>query len=281
MSAAALQAEMAALLRRRRDLGRDAEALRFAAEHLGGNERLTGVEQLEIYREQFYLRHTASLVEDFPGVGGILGQEDWDRLVWDYLERVPPTSFDLGDLGAGLADFIEACVWLDHRDLVADMARLEYSHMEVFDAPDAARLDPAKLGAVPEDAWEHARLVPDPGLRVLKLGYPVTALRRQIVVQQADADAPAIALPAPEKNFFAVHRRERAIFHDRLEPRAHALLSAIVGGEPLGLACASAARALDITVEALAADLEHWFADWSARGYLVDVIVASEANHPA
>ena len=80
---------------------------------------------------------------------------------------------------------------------------------------------------------------------------------------------------------FAVHRRELRIYHDRLEPRAHALLSAIAHGEPLGRACESAARALDVTVEDLAADLEHWFADWSSRGYLVDVIVGEAATLPA
>ncbi len=273
MSAAALQAEFAAFLRRRRDLGGDAEARRFAEEHLGGNERLSGVEQLEIYREQFYLRHTASLVEDFPGLGGILGQDSWDRLVWDYLERVPQASHDLAELGAGLASFIEECDWLPHRALLVDMARLEYSHMEVFDAPDAAPLDPEKLAGVPEDAWEHARLVPDPGLCLLELRYPVMTLRRQLIAQRDDLGAPAIPLPAAEPGWFAVHRRERAIYHDRLEPRAHALLSAIARGEPLGAACESAARALAIPVEALAGELERWFSDWSARGYLVDVIV--------
>jgi hypothetical protein len=153
------------------------------------------------------------------------------------------------------------------------MARLEYSHLEVFDALDAAPLDPAKLANVPEDAWERARLVPDPGLRLLEFGYPVTALRRQIILQKDDPNAPAIPLPATESGYFAIHRRERAIYHDRLEPRAHALLSAIARGEPLGAACEGAARALAIPVEELARELERWFADWSARGYLVDVIV--------
>jgi hypothetical protein len=269
---------MAAFLRRRRDLGKDAEARAFAEEHLAGNERLSGVEQLEIYREQFYLRHTASLVEDFPGVGGILGQDDWDRLIWDYLESEPPTSHDLAELGAGLAAFIETRDWLEHRELLVDMARLEYSHMLVFDAPDAAPLDPAKLAAVPEDAWERALLVPDPGLCLLAQSFPVAALRREIIAQRDDLEAAPIPLPGPEKGFLAVHRRKRAIYHDRLEPRAHALLSAVARGEPLGAACESAARALDITVDTLAAELEQWFADWSARGYLVDVIVPGEAR---
>src|SRR3954464_13488659 len=112
---------MAAFLRRPRDLGSDEEARRFAETHLAGSARLSPVEQLEIYREQFYLRHTASLVEDFPGVGGILGQADWDRLVWDFLATNAPASYDLAELGAGLAEFAATCDWLPPRDPVGAM----------------------------------------------------------------------------------------------------------------------------------------------------------------
>lgn len=278
-NAAALQAQIAAFLRRPKDLARDEEARRFAGEHLGGNERLSAVEQLEIYREQFYLRHTASLVEDFPGVGGILGQSDWDRLVWDYLASVTPASFDLGDLGAGLAAFAETREWLaERRELVVDMARLEYAHTEVFDAPDAAPLEPAKLGAVPADAWEQARLVTDPGLRLLGLRHPVLALRRELLDRAEQDAATPLVLPAPKPGFFAVHRRNLAIFHDELAPDAFALLAALARGEPLGRACESAARAANVGLESLSAELERWFSTWAARGYVVDVLVSADAS---
>src|SRR5512144_149299 len=106
--AAALQSELARFLRLRRDLTKNEDARRFADEHISGNDRLSPVEQLEIYREQFWLRHTESLVEDFPGLGGILGQAAWDELVWAYLAEVAPTSHDLGELGARLPAFIAA-----------------------------------------------------------------------------------------------------------------------------------------------------------------------------
>jgi hypothetical protein len=263
---------MAAFLRRRRDLATDDEARRFAESHLTGSARLSPVEQLEIYREQFYLRHTASLVEDFPGVGGILGQADWDRLVWDFLATSAPTSYDLAELGAGLADFAATRDWLSERDLVVEMARFEYAHLEVFAAPDSAPLDPAKLAAVPEDAWERARLVPDSGLRLLALEYPVVELRARLLEARDDGTG-APPLPAARRVFLAVHRRNMGIFHDELEPEAFALLSHVARGEPLGVACESAARDAGVSVESLGAKLERWFAEWSARGYVVDVVI--------
>jgi hypothetical protein len=271
--AAALQAQMAAFLRRRRDLAHDDEARRFAEAHLTGNARLSPVERLEVYREQFYLRHTSSLLEDFPGVSGILGQDDWDKLVWDYLATEPPVSYDLAELGAGLADFAATRNWLTPRDLVVDMARLEYAHLAVFAAPDSPPLDPAKLGAVPEDAWERARLVPDTGLRLLEFRYPVVALRRTLVSQREDSDERPVALPEPKLEYRAIHRRNLAVFHDELAPDAFRLLARLAQGEPLGAACENAAKDSGLTVETLGAKLETWFSSWAACGYVVDVVV--------
>lgn len=273
-SAAALQAQMAAFLRRPHDLAKDEDARRFAEAHIAGNARLSPIEQLEIYREQFFLRHTDSLVEDFPGVGGILGQAAWDSLVWDYLATVPPTSYDLAELGAGLPDFIAERASLERRELLVDMATLEWNHMAVFSAPDRPRLDPAKLATVPESAWEGARLVPDPGLRLQRVRYPVVALRRRLVLARDAHDDEPIALPDPEPADLAVHRRERLIHHDRLEPAAFELLRAILDGEPLGRACETAAARARVALETLGQGLERWFGEWAGRGYVVDVELA-------
>jgi hypothetical protein len=268
--AAELQRKMADFLRRRRDLGKDDEARAFALAHLGDNARLSGVEMLEIYREQFWLRHTGSLVEDFPGVGGIVGSEDWNRLVVEYLLAHRPETYTLRDLGAKLPSFIATRSFLENAALVADMARLEWAHVEVFDADDTPALDPKKLAAVPEDAWEGARLVPDPGLRLLRFEYPVIPLRKRLLAAE-DGEEP-IPLPEPEQSHWAVHRRERGIFHDALEQSAFSLLDRLVRGRPLGKACEEASRELGLSVEELGGKLEGWFAEWARLGYVVDVV---------
>jgi len=208
-----------------------------------------------------------------------LGQAAWDELVWDYLTEIAPTSHDLGELGARLPAFIAGRAGLEQRELLFDMAALEYSHVAVFGAPDRAKLDPQKLAEVPEDAWETARLVTDPGLRLHRLEYPVIALRRRLLAARDGADGAADdPVPLPDREAkakcVAVHRRERLIHHDELEPGAFALLEAITDGLPLGVACETAARRAATTVEDLGANLGRWFQEWAARGYVVDVVVA-------
>jgi hypothetical protein len=268
-----LQERLAGFLRHTRDLAQDEAARRFAEEHLTGNDRLSPVEQLEIYREQFFLRHTDSLVDDFPGLGGILGQAAWDELVWAYLATVAPASYDLGELGEGLPAFIAARASLEHRELLIDMATLEWHHVVVFSAPDHARLDPTKLASVPEDAWERVQLVTDPALRLQRLRYPVGTLRRKLIAARDARDSEPVPLPAEAPSFLAIHRRDHLIQHDALDPLAFELLHAIASGQALGAACETAASQTGVPLEALGQWLEGWFGDWAARGYVVDVVL--------
>jgi len=270
---AELQTRIAAFLLRRRDLGKDPDARGFADEHIGGNTRLSPVEQLEIYREQYWLRHTGSLLEDFPGVWGILGQHDWERLVEEYLLAHPPATFSLRELGERLPQFVRTREGLPNRELVADMAELEWAHVGVFDAPEAPPLDPEKLRAVPEDAWEGVRLVPHPALRLLHTKYPVLELRRRLLAARDASDDTPIPMPDAEPSFLAIFRRNLAIEHEPLDPGAFTVLSKLCRAMPLGPACEETAQELAIELELVARELETWFATFTARGYVIDLVV--------
>jgi hypothetical protein len=263
-----LQNWMASLLVRRRDLSKDAGVTRAAGAHATGNERLLPVEQLEIYREQYWLRHTASLVEDFPGLGGILGQEAWERLVEEYLVACPPETYTLRDLGQRLPAFMEACEWLEHRELCRDMARLEWVYIEAFDAPDAMPLDAGKLAAIPEAAWETARIVLDPAVRLLTVGYPVAELRRRL----RSSEAP---VPIPERaaENLVIYRSERDLFWERVSDCPFAILEGLCDGLGLAAACGRAAERFRERTSEIEAHVGEWFQDWGQRGWVVDVVV--------
>jgi hypothetical protein len=264
---AEVQAWMAGALRRRGDLGRDPEAVRTAPAIATGNDRLSPVEQLEIYREQFWLRHTGSLLEDFAGLAGILGQDAWQRLVEDYLEAHPPAAFSLRDLGDRLPAFVERATWLPHPVLCLDMARLEWAYVEVFDAADSSALDPKRLAAIPEAAWPTARLALAPALRLLAVSYPVAALRKRIRLEHE-----AVPLPAPEAQKLVVYRgADRNLYHEIVGEDAFALLSALREGVPLVAACERAMTEVPERAAAIEASLSDWFRDWAARAWIVGV----------
>lgn len=262
-----LQHWMADQLRRRHDLSKDPEACAVAQRYFTGNERLSPVEQLEIYREQFWLRHTSSLVEDFPGLGGVIGQRAWQRLVEEYLERHPPTSRSMRDLGDRLPEFVERCTWLEHRALCVDMARLEWAYIELFDAPDAGTLAPDKLAGIPDAAWPTARIVLHPALRLLSVSYPVANLRRAL-----GARRDRISIPAPAAATLVLYRsRERTIVDETVSRGAFELLAQLAAGTPLVAACERTVQAVPDEAASVERDLADWFRHWAERGWVVDV----------
>ena len=265
---AELQSWMAQLLVRRRALAKDPETTAAATARVTGNDRLLPVDQVEIYREQFWLRHSASLVEDFPGLGGILGQSDWERLIEEYLEAAPPVSYSLRDLGERLPAFVDACAWLPHRELCADMARLEWAYIDAFDAADAAPLDAAKLAAIPESAWETARIVLDPALRLLKVRYAVADLRRAL-----RTSTEPVPIPDPRAENLVIHRTQRSLFYQPVSSGAYELLVALGEGLPLVKSCERAIELVPEEAEAIENQISDWFQDWGKRGWVVDVVV--------
>jgi hypothetical protein len=265
-----LQARAALFLRSRRALPGRTDALAFAEAEISGNSRLSPAEQLEVYREQFWLRHTSALLEDFPGVAGIVGQSDWERLCEEYLAENPPESYDLADLGHAFPEHVVKSDWLEHHALVTDMARLEWAYVVAFGAEDAPVLDPAAIAAVPDDAWESARLELSPSLSLLRVSYPVVALRRRLVTPGEEA----VAIPEREAACLTIHRRELAT---RVEPSSEAafvLLEALRDGKALMAAIQAASERSGASLDAIGAELGGWFSAWARDGIVVRIVTS-------
>ena len=240
---------------------------------LAGDDRLSPVERLEIYREQFWLRHTASLVEDFPGVGGILGQSQWEALVEGYLAAGSPQSWTLRELGRGFSAHVERAADVPHRALVRDMARLEWCFIELFDAPERPPLDLTKLSSLPPDTLETGQIVLSPALALLEVGYPVADLRRALLEARNRPDAAPVAIPDPEEQWLVLYRgADRRLYHRPVGPEAYALLDGLARGLPLVDACQHALDRAPAHAERLQSHVGTWFQQWAKRGWIVDVV---------
>jgi hypothetical protein len=265
-----LQEWMAGLLRRRTALPKDEALVELAARRVAGSPTVSPVEQLEIYREQFWLRHTASLLEDFPGLSGILGQEDWERLSEGYLAEAAPTSWSLRDLGKALPAYVERARWLPHHELCVDMARLEWAYVELFDAADAPPLDAAKLAAVPEEAWATARIVLAPAVALLRVAYPVGELRRKL--RESSGTDDAVPIPERQPAALVLYRgADLRLYNARVGGAAFAVLEELARGVPLVPACERAAERVPGGAAEIEEHTGEWFLDWGRRGWVVDV----------
>ncbi len=257
-----------------RGLARSEAISAEAQDRLTGNDRLRPVEQLEVYRQQFWLRHTASLVEDFPGVGGILGQAQWEKLVEAYLEARSPESWTLRELGRRFPEHVAASPALPHHLLCSDMARLEWRFIELFDAADCPPLDLAKLASLAPTSLETGRVVLSPALALLEVNYPVADLRQRLIsARSAAKGAPDVAIPEPEPQLLVLYRAgDRRLYHRPVGPDAFALLEGLRRGLSLVAACEHALEQAPEHAERLQRNVGSWFQDWAKRGWIVDVV---------
>jgi hypothetical protein len=227
-----------------------------------GGERLSSLDQLEIYREQVFIRHLECLEDDYPSLATLLGDEGFQLLVRGYLAACPPTSFSLRDLGDRLGPHLEASPDIDPsvRTLLVDVARFEWALVEAFDAASLPAIDPGNLVRTGE-AIAEMRLVTCPSLRLLALDHPVHELRASI-----DEDL-AWVVPARRRTFLAVHRPalEPVIFEPT--PLAFQALSLVSEGVPLGDALDRVAQPLSETeLAAMESEVGGWVREWVVRG---------------
>lgn len=222
-------------------------------------------ERLEIYREQFWLRHWTNLQDDYPTLIWAMGGSDAFRaVVVPYLEAHPPRTWNLRELGADLPECLaREGTWRDD-EVVRDAARLDWAFMEAFDAPDAPPLDARVLASAPEDTWPTARVSFHPSLRALALNFPLHEARDAV----KRGDAPL--RPARQATRVVVWRDQACFLHSvALGNDAFDLLVALRDGVPLGEACERIARSASAgDSEALGERIGVWFQDWTQRAWL-------------
>ena len=241
------QQALAALLQRRSSVADDAEANAIAT----GNDRLQGGAQVEIYREQFFLRHVDALRDDFGSLAHFLGREAFASLARDYLAAHPPSSFFLRDLGQALPSFVT-----DAR--LRDLAHVEWAFVEAFDAGSLPALAASDLTSLREAAWASLRIPLQPSVRLLALAYPAHEYRA--AVRRSETPPPL----TPRPTFLAIYRGPRSLHSLELEPAAHALLTHLASLTPVGEACEVAAR----MAPSVLAELGGWFQQWTSLGFL-------------
>lgn len=263
---------------RRDGVGMESEASEF----IKANDLLTSFERLEIYNRQYWFRLYSSFEDDFPGLLAVLGRNKFERVMRAYLDACPSTSFTLRDLGSRLHSFLA-----NHEDLIApksrlaqDVVRLEWAHIEAYDAATIPTPAPEFFAAITDETVLHLQ----PCIRLLGLSYPADELL--IAVRQgagssdtssnnatATRKIPAVrrvAQLAPAPIWLVVHRQEFTVYYKRLQPEEYRMLTAIQSGAALGEVFAMAFSNSAMDEAAQAAFLQECFQQWAVLGWLCE-----------
>ena len=219
----------------------------------------TVAHRLDVYRRAYFARLLACLQEDFPRVHGRLGDQDFAALVADYIERYPPHTPSLRDLGRAFPSFVRS--QRPKRTDLWDLARLEWAWIEVFDAPDERPLRRVDLAQVPEGAWPNLVLRPIKARRMLTATFPVH-------LAATKADHP---LDHPVSTRVLIWRRDHRVFVRAMTTAEADAFTAVASGAPFAEWCATR----DDDVAAAAHRAVQYLTAWLEEGLLADIAYSS------
>jgi hypothetical protein len=253
---------------------------RYAERFIKPNDRLTSFERLEIYNRQYWFRVLSSMIEDFPGLRAVLGDQRFDAMCKAYLVDCPSRSFTLRNLGAQLESWLRKHPrWAGPKQALAlDIARLEWADIEAFDGAAEPALRPENLDG---DPGANLRLKLQPYVGLLDLKYPVDDLLLAVRKEDEDTDfasnafqerhkrkrVQAVAKLKPAAIFLAVHRVDDSVYFRRIEREEFAILSALRDGKTLGKAIEAAFKKGKVPVQERATLVQQWFQNWSTLGW--------------
>ena len=229
------------------------------------SKTLTPVERVGVYQGMYLLRMIEALEGDYPAVAHFLGADEFADLVTRYAAAHPSTSYTFNRFGRRFPEFIRK-TRVRGKAFVADLARLELSVTEVFDAPASPAWPAEEIAKIPQDAWETAVLRPIAALRLGAFGHAVNAYLQS--VKEENHDHPDTGR---KPTWTAVWRKSYEVWRLDLSEPAYAFLDALTRGRPFGKAVAASARRLQGNP---GDQLFRWLRDWVAEGMFEGVTLS-------
>ncbi len=232
------------------------------------SEKVSAHDRMNIYANAYYARLIECLGESYPVMKRTLGEEAFNGFCFAYLQEYPSTSYTLGHLGDNFERFLTDTrpdaddPQLGWPDLLIDLARLEWTILQVFDGPGIEKtttLQLTDLQAIKPDQWLSVKLQLVPCLELLALHYP---LNEYYTDARQQSDDTKIDIPEAKQTFLAITRRDYIVRRHEISSVQYILLSALKSGHTLGDALERAAARSSLNDEALANELQHWFREW-------------------
>jgi hypothetical protein len=245
------------------------------------SSQLDAAKRIEIYANAYYGRLIECLANEFPVLLKAVGEETFNEFAFGYLQAYPSRSYTLNRLSKYFAKYLDETrpdreglaegenPEVSWPDFMIDLARLEWSIGEVFDAEGVEGqplLTSEDIALVPPDRWANAIVEPVCCLRLLAFQFPVNDYFT--VARRAENSDSAPGMPAPERQYLALFRRDYIVRRHVITETQFDLLTALQSGESLGVAIETAAERTTMSHAELASSLRAWFEKWTAAGLI-------------
>lgn len=232
---------------------------------------LPAADRLAIYRNAYQVRLIDALHDTYPILHGLLGDEAWVALGEAYVAAHPSVFRSIRWYGGELADFLARCPPYGDEPILAEVALLEWTLAEVFDARDAEVLQRAALAAVDPAAWGALTFHFHPSLRRLEFSWNTAAVWKAMSRDETPPRPELAAAPAP----WLLWRQNLQNYFRSMSGAESAALDSALRGRSFGEICEDLSALLpDDEIPAAAAGL---LGTWADSGILVGIGDAAAA----
>jgi hypothetical protein len=237
------------------------------------DETLDAITRLGIYANAYFYRILGVLSEDYEALRNLLGEEHFHDLVTSYLLVEPSRHPSLRYAGARLPEFLAshgAAEGIRQRaPWAADLARLEWARVDVFDIEDGRVLERDALTALAPEEFGSLKLTLGPWAVVRSFEHPVDDLWKVGLRNDESAVPQASAEPVS----LLIWRRSERVRHRRLGMLELSAVSLVEQQTSFAALCEWAATQVDENdAPALAA---RWLERWIADGLLSGLALSS------
>jgi hypothetical protein len=233
---------------------------------------LPAADRLAIYRNAYQVRLIDALHDTYPILHGLLGDEAWLALGEAYVTAHPSVFRSIRWYGSELANFLARCPPFSNEPILAEVALLEWTLAEVFDAQDAAALQRAALAAVDPAAWGDLTLRFHPSLRRLEFSWNTTAVWKAMSADETPPRPELGVAPVP----WLLWRQNLQNYFRSMSGAESAAPDAALRGRSFGEICEDLSVLLpDDQIPAAAAGL---LGTWADSGILVGISEAAAAT---
>jgi hypothetical protein len=194
-------------------------------------------DRLDIYRNTFLVTLTRTLRLCFPAVDKLVGEAFFEGAAQIFITEQPPRAAWLDRYGGEFADFLDRFEPARSVPYLADVARLEWAVTTALHAPDAERLDPARLAAIGAEDQGRLCVIPEPSITPLRLDCPADLIWSAVL--SGDHAALGEIDPGSGPITLLIERRPGGVAVERLEREPWCFLAKLCAGKPLETAIPS------------------------------------------
>ncbi len=200
-----------------------------------GPQGKKAAKRFDVYRNNVIVGLVGSLVDIFPSVHNLVGDEFFRAMAAVYARQEPPTSPLLFEYGGGFPAFLEQFEPVQKLIYLPDVARFELIWLQAYHAADVPVLNPDALAAIAPENLAETRFIPHPAAHVVRSGYASVSI---LSASRSGGDLSSIDPMVGEDGL--ISRSNYDVEIRNLPPGAAVFLAQLMDGETLGAAAGAA-----------------------------------------